>query len=87
MAEDVHRVPYEDLSTVVLSVSRIARPKLAVRTDDGVPYAYRIHAPVEVDPLTDALRSLGGRRGFEVERRSRIGYDPVDSVRRFLAGR
>jgi hypothetical protein len=86
-AERVHRVPYDDVSVVRLSVSRIARPKLAVEPVDAVPYAYRVHAPIEVDPLFDALQSLGDRRGFDVERRSAIGYDPVESVRRFLARR
>jgi hypothetical protein len=86
-AERVHRLPYEDVAAVWLFDSRLARPKVAVETGTGPPYAYRVHAPVEVDALAGALGSLGERRGFAVDRRAAVGYDPVESVRRFLADR
>ncbi|MFT4891436.1 MAG: hypothetical protein ACI9YT_002368 [Halobacteriales archaeon] len=87
MAERVHRVPYDEIEAVRIYDSRIGRPKIAVRPDEGAPYAYRVHAPVDVQALTDALRSLGERRGFAVERRSKIGFHPGNALRRFLAGR
>lgn len=86
-AEQVHRLPYEDLAAVRLYDSRIGRPKIAIDPNEGVPYAYRVHAPVQIEALTEALRSLGERRGFDVERRSKIGFRPGNSLRRFLAGR
>jgi hypothetical protein len=86
-AECVHRLPYDDVESIRVYHSRVARPKLAVLTGSGPPHAYRVHAPVDVDSLTDALASLGDRRGFAVEQRAGIGYSPVASLRRFVAGR
>ncbi|ELZ24522.1 hypothetical protein C475_12310 [Halosimplex carlsbadense 2-9-1] len=86
-AERVHRLPHDEVAAVRLYHSRVGRPKLAVVADSGPPYAYRIHAPVDVDSLASALESLGDRRGFDVERRAKIGYSPVASLRRFVAGR
>jgi len=87
MAERVHRLRYDEIASVDLYHSRVGRPKLAVVTEPGPPYAYRVHAPVDVDALEDALASLGERRGFPVERHAQIGYSPVESLRRFVAGR
>jgi len=87
LAERVHRLPHDEVEAVRLYHSRVGRPKLAVVTDAGPPYAYRIHAPVDVDSLGSALESLGDRRGFDVERHATIGYSPVASLRRFVAGR
>jgi hypothetical protein len=86
-AERVHRVPYETVTSLRLSQSRFTRPKLSVGTAAEPPYAYRIHAPVNLEELDAALRSLGQRRGFAVERHTEVGYDPVASIHRFLAGR
>ncbi|MEF8853262.1 MAG: hypothetical protein V5A28_12735 [Haloarculaceae archaeon] len=86
-AERVHRLPYDDVATVRLYHSRVSRPKVAVTVESGPPYAYRLHAPVDLDSLAGALRSLGDRSGFAVERHAGIGYSPVTSVRRFVAGR
>lgn len=86
-AERVHRLPYDDLAAVRLYDSRIGRPKIAIDPTEGVPYAYRIHATVEMEALTEALRSLGEPRGFAVERKAKIGFHPRNSLRRFLAGR
>ncbi|MFC5368903.1 hypothetical protein [Salinirubrum litoreum] len=87
-ADRTHRIPYADLRRVRLYDGRaVARPKVAVDTATGPPYAYRIHAPVEMAALTNALRSLGERRGFAVDRSAGVGFDPAASVRRFLADR
>jgi hypothetical protein len=87
-ADRTHRVAYDDLEAVRLYDGRsVARPKVAVDTATGPAYAYRIHAPVSMDDLTAALRSLGERRGFTVDRSAGVGFDPAASVRRFLADR
>jgi hypothetical protein len=87
-ADRTHRVPYADLGGVRLYDGwSVARPKVAVDTATGPAYAYRIHAPVSMDDLTTALRSLGDRRGFTVARSAGVGFDPAASVRRFLADR
>ena len=87
LATHTRRVTYDGIDHVSLYDGRGARPKVAVHVDDGPPYAYRIHAPVEVDQLTEALRSLGDRRGFGVERRDGAGFSLTNSLRRFLADR
>lgn len=87
MAERTHTLPYDEVDTVRVFDGRFARPKVAVEVASGPPYAYRIHAPVEVGPLAEALRSLGGRRGFDVEHHATSGLRPRASLRRFLADR
>ncbi|WP_229126246.1 hypothetical protein [Halapricum desulfuricans] len=87
LAERAHTVDYESIERVRTYDSRLARPKLAVDVRDGPPYAYRVHAPVDVEALSAALESLGDRRGFAVESRSGVGYSPTNSLRRFLADR
>lgn len=87
MAAHTERVAYDDLDGVRLYDGRGTRPKVAIDTVEGPPYAYRIHAPVEVGPLTDALRSLGERRGFAVERHDGTGFSLENSLRRFRADR
>lgn len=88
LAEQTHHVPYADLDRVRLYDGRgIGRPKVAADVDSGPPYAYRVHAPVDVDALVAALTSLGDRRGFAVERRRGLGFSARNSVRRFVAGR
>ncbi|MFW6017882.1 MAG: hypothetical protein ACOCPX_03605 [Halapricum sp.] len=87
LAERTRTVDYEAIERVRTYDSRLARPKLAIDVRDGPPYAYRIHAPVEVEKLTAALESLGTRRGFAVDARSGVGYSPTNSIRRFLADR
>jgi len=87
-AERTHRVTYEDLDAVRLyEGGGLGRPKLAVDVSEGPPYAYRIHAPVDIDELTEALTSLGTRRGFDVDRFRSLGFSPTNSLRRFLADR
>ena len=66
MAKRTHTVPYGDLERVRVYDGRgVGRPKVAVDVTDGPPYAYRVHAPVDVDDLATALASLrrfvGGR--------------------------
>ncbi|MDG5776007.1 hypothetical protein VB773_14510 [Haloarculaceae archaeon H-GB2-1] len=88
LANRVQREPYSDVEAVVLfDGGPVARPKLSIRLTEGPPLAYRLHAPVDLDELTAALRSLGKRRDFTVERRSGIGIRPLTNVRRFLADR
>lgn len=87
-AERTHRVPYEDIDQVrTYDDSGLGRPKIAVDVTDGPPYAYRIHAPVDVDALTEALRSLGSRRDFAVASASTLGFSPVNSIKRFRSDR
>lgn len=87
-AERTHRVPYRDVERVrVYDGQGLGRPKVAVDVREGPPYAYRIHAPVEIAALTDALSGLGDRRGFAVESSSALGFSPLASLRRFLADR
>ncbi len=87
-AERTRRLSYDDVETVrVYHGGRFARPKVAVFVAAGPPYAYRIHAPVDLPALTSALESLGERRGFAVESAAGTGFHPVASVRRFLADR
>lgn len=87
LAERTHRIPYSELERSCLYDSRLTNPKLALEVREGVPYAYRIHAPVDLAALGDALRSLGSRKGFDVTRRSGLGFSPQNSLRRFLADR
>jgi hypothetical protein len=87
-ATRVRRVPYDRVRRVRLhDGGRVGRPKVAVDVTEGPPYAYRVHAPVDLDALTDALTALGERRGFAVERRDGLGFDPVASLRRFRRDR
>ena len=86
-SERTHRIPYDTVEGVRLYTGRVTRPKVAVDPADGPPYAYRVHAPVEPEDLTAALRSLGDRRGFAVDRRSGSGVSVANSLRRFLADR
>jgi hypothetical protein len=87
-ASRTHRLSYDEIERVRLYTGRsVARPKVAVDTAGGPPYAYRIHAPVDLSALTRALASLGDRRGFTVERSAAVGFDPKGSCRRFLADR
>lgn len=88
MAERTHRIPYDDLERVRLYDGRsVGRPKVAVDVAVGPPYAYRVHAPVDLDALTAALSGLGDRRGFAVERSPTLGFSPRNSLRRFVADR
>lgn len=87
-AERTHRVDYADLERVRIYDGRgLGRPKVGVDVAAGPPYAYRVHAPVEVGALTDALRALGRRRGFDVRRDRSLGLRPLASLRRFVADR
>ncbi|WP_284011438.1 hypothetical protein [Haloarcula pelagica] len=88
MAERTHRVPYDRLERVRLYDGRhVGRPKVAVDVAAGPPYAYRVHAPVDMDALGQALAALGDRRGFAVEHSDGLGFRPRASLRRFLADR
>ncbi|MFT4923114.1 MAG: hypothetical protein ACI8XM_002338 [Haloarculaceae archaeon] len=87
-AERTHEIPYAHVECVrIYDDSGLGRPKIAVDVPDGPPYAYRIHAPVDVDELSSALQSLGTRRNFRVETSSALGFRPTSSLRRFLADR
>ncbi|MGN8216251.1 hypothetical protein [Halococcus salifodinae] len=88
MAERIHRIAYADIERVRIYDGRsVGRPKVTIDVTAGPPYAYRVHAPVDVAALTDALTSLGRRRGFGVEHHGTLGFDPRTSLRRFLADR
>ena len=88
MAERTHRIAYDDIHAVrIYGGGRVGRPKVAVDVMNGPPYAYRVHAPLDIADLITALRSLGCRRGFDVFRSGTLGFSPTNSVRRFLADR
>lgn len=87
LAERTHSIGYDDVQSVTVYESRLGRPKIAIAVTAGPPYAYRIHAPVEIEALCEALQSLGDRRGFDVVSRRGLGYSPTNSLRRFLGGR
>lgn len=61
----------------------LGRPRIGVYTADDRSYAYRLHGEVPLADLLDELRAAGGRHGFEVERRSGVGFSPRESLRRF----
>jgi hypothetical protein len=87
-AERTHRIPYEDVSRVrVYDGTGVGRPKVAVDVTDGPPYAYRIHAPVDVDALVAALEGHGERRGFGLSVSSGLEFAPGSSLHRFLSDR
>jgi hypothetical protein len=87
LAERTYRVEYDRVERVRLYDGRGTRPKIAVDVDEGPPYAYRIHAPVEVEKLASALGALGDRRGFTIERPSGSGFSVQNSLWRFLSDR
>jgi len=88
MAKRTHHIDYEDVERVRIYNGRgIGRPKVAIDVADGPAYAYRVHAPVDVDRLASALSSLGGRRGFDVQYHAKVGFSPLRSIRRFVADR
>lgn len=72
---------------VVHDGGRLARERIAVHVPEGPPYAYRIHAPVEVGALVDGLASFGPTADLPVAVRSGVGFAPLESLRRFRAGR
>lgn len=87
-AEAVRDVPYDDLTAVrVYDPPWLGRPKIALDTRTGPPYAYRIHASVDSKSLADALAGLGSRRGFDVSYEQGLGLRPLASLRRFRADR
>lgn len=79
---------YDDVDRVVVhDGGRLGRERIAVHAAAGPPHAYRIHAPVDVDALVAGLAAFGPTADLAVERRSGLGFAPVESLRRFLAGR
>lgn len=87
LADRTTAVDYDDVERVRVHKSRVARPKVAVDISEGIPYAYRVHAPVDVDAMAGALRSLGDRRGFATDRQATLGFSPLNSLRRFFGDR
>jgi hypothetical protein len=86
-AECVDELSYAALDRVTLHESRLTRPKLAVEPTDSVPYAYRVHTPVDATALCDALQSLGADHAFGVERVDSVGISPLNVLRRVRADR
>lgn len=81
-------VPYDEIDRIVCYDGRsVAREKIAVHVTDGPPYGYRIHAPIDLGAFADGLASFPATSMLSVEVRSGIGFDPVESVRRFRRGR
>lgn len=87
-AEAVRDIPYGDLTGVrVYDPPWLGRPKIALDTRTGPPYAYRIHASVDPKSLAEALSGLSSRRGFDVSYERSLGLHPLASLRRFRADR
>ncbi|ODR80652.1 hypothetical protein BG842_03795 [Haladaptatus sp. W1] len=84
-ADTVHRLDYDTIDRVdIYDGGRIGREKIAVHTEDGPPYAYRMHTPVDVQELADVLT---GVLDEQIYVHAGVGFDPRASVARFLAGR
>ncbi|WP_435157526.1 hypothetical protein [Haladaptatus sp. DFWS20] len=84
-ADEVHRIEYDDVDRIELyDGGRIAREKIAVHTGDEPPYAYRIHAPIDIPALADALSPVLGE---SVEIQTGMGFNPRMSIARFSVGR
>jgi hypothetical protein len=79
---------YDEVERVVLhDGGRLARERIAIQVADGPPYAYRVHAPVDLGALAEGLSSFGPTADVPVAVRSGLGFSPLESVRRFRAGR
>jgi hypothetical protein len=79
---------YDDVERVLLhDGGRLANERVAVQVAEGPPYAYRVHAPVDLEALADGLSAFGPTADVPVEVRSGLGFSPVESLRRFRAGR
>lgn len=79
---------YDGIERVVLhDGGRFARERVAVHVDRGPPYAYRVHAPVDVEELAGGLAAFGPTADLSVVVRSGVGFAPIQSLRRFRAGR
>lgn len=79
---------YDEVDRVVVhDGGRLGRERIAVHATEGPPHAYRIHAPVDVDALVDGLAAFGPTADLAVERRAGLGFAPLESLRRFRAGR
>lgn len=88
LAETTREIPYDSVVRIRLyDPPWRGRPKVAIDVEAGPPHAYRVHAPVDVGALADALGSLGERRGFAVTRRDGLGLSLRASLRRFRADR
>lgn len=60
------------------------RPRLAVHTTERPVHAYRLHDVDDFDALVESLEACGERRGFDVERRTGVGFDLRESLARFF---
>jgi hypothetical protein len=79
---------YDDVERVVLhDGGRLARERVAVQVADGPSYAYRVHAPVDLEALADGLSAFGPTADVPVAVRTGLGFSPLGSLRRFRAGR
>lgn len=79
---------YDEVDRVVLhDGGRLARERIAIRVREGPPYAYRIHAPIDLEPLESGLARFPPTANLAVERRRGSGFSPIESLRRFRRGR
>ncbi|MEF8773243.1 MAG: hypothetical protein V5A37_00810 [Halobacteriales archaeon] len=84
----VVHLAYEDVERVVChDGGRLARERVAVHVAEGPPYAYRVHADVDLEALAAGLAAFGPTAALPVAVRSGVGFAPRSSLRRFLAGR
>lgn len=76
---------YDDIDRVVVHDGGwIGRAKLTVYAADGASWAYRLHDTDDLGSLRADVEAAGDRYGFDVERRSGVGFSPRENVRRFF---
>jgi hypothetical protein len=80
---------YDEIDRIVCFDGRMfAREKVAIHLrDDEPPYAYRIHAPVDLEEFAAGLATFPPTVDVEVAVRSGIGFRPSESIARFRTGR
>ena len=61
----------------------VGRPRVDVRSA-GQSYAYRLHDDADAETVVADLRGPADRHGFDLDRRSGVGFDPRDNLWRFL---
>jgi len=73
-ARECREMPYERLDAVhVFDGGLFGRKKVRLETTDGDSLGLRVHAPLDVDAFTDALRSVLAAHSTTVERRDGLG--------------
>lgn len=84
-ADEVYQFEYAAVGRIDLhDGGMLGRPKIAVETT-GTTYAYRVHGRFDTERVFEQLRCLGIDNQTELRSHHGIGYDPMESLRRFIA--